>query len=136
MKQLIVKLAGALVLAAVAFLAASAGGAYRFPIACALGIPSLALAIINRRQLGRSFAVGVEAKALVTKGLYSRIRHPMYLFVDLFLAALIIASGWPILLALWGLFVLFQTIKADREEKALAGAFGEEYGRYRARTWF
>ena len=108
----------------------------RLALACVIGVPSFILMVISRRQLGASFAVRPEAKVLVTTGLYSRIRHPMYFFLDLFLVALVIASQWPLLLVLWGLFFLLQTMQSRREDRVLADAFGEEYERYRARTWF
>jgi hypothetical protein len=36
--------------------------------------------ILARVQLGSSFAVTAQAKALVTAGLYAKFRHPVYLF--------------------------------------------------------
>jgi uncharacterized membrane protein len=39
--------------------------------------------VTARLQLGKSFAVTPQAKELVTAGLYSRIRNPIYLFVDI-----------------------------------------------------
>jgi protein-S-isoprenylcysteine O-methyltransferase Ste14 len=43
----------------------------------------LVLWISARLQLGQSFTVRARATALVTTGLYSKIRHPIYLFGDL-----------------------------------------------------
>jgi protein-S-isoprenylcysteine O-methyltransferase Ste14 len=51
-------------------------------IGFALGAVSFALVVLARLQLGNSFAVTPAARDLVTHGLYSRLRHPMYLFVD------------------------------------------------------
>ena len=45
-----------------------------------IGLPSLALLVLARIQLGGSFSVRPKAQALVTHGLYSRIRNPIYLF--------------------------------------------------------
>lgn len=36
--------------------------------------------LLARWQLGRSFSVRPEARQLVTWGLYSRLRHPVYVF--------------------------------------------------------
>ena len=77
-----------------------------------------------------------EAKALITTGLYSKIQHPMYLTLDLFLLAIIILIGWPILLVIWGFIIIIQNIQAEREEKVLEAAFGDNYKKYVARIWF
>ena len=43
------------------------------------GLPSLVLLIVARIELGGSFSVRPKAQALVTHGLYSRVRHPIYI---------------------------------------------------------
>jgi hypothetical protein len=45
-----------------------------------IGLPSLALLVLAQIQLGGSFSVRPKAQALVTHGLYSRIRNPISLF--------------------------------------------------------
>src|SRR5262249_5555164 len=54
----------------------------------AIGLPSLALFVLARVQLGGSFSVHAKAQALVTGGLYSRIRNPIYVFGGLMLAGI------------------------------------------------
>ena len=93
--------------------------------------------IISRLQLGSSFSVQPAARSLVTSGIYSRIRNPIYLFSTLLLAgvALYFSQPWlllPILLVLTPI----QIYRARKEEKVLAQAFGETYAAYKARTWF
>jgi protein-S-isoprenylcysteine O-methyltransferase Ste14 len=68
-----------------------------------------------------------EARALVTTGLYSRIQHPMYVFLDLFLASVIVGLDWPIVLWGWAIVVVVQAMQGRREEKVLAAAFGDDY---------
>jgi protein-S-isoprenylcysteine O-methyltransferase Ste14 len=51
-----------------------------------IGLPSLALLVLARIQLGGSFSVHPKAQALGTHGLYSRIRNPIYLFGALVIA--------------------------------------------------
>lgn len=46
--------------------------------AVAVGLPYLLLLIVARIELGGSFSVRPKAQALVTHGLYSRIRNPIY----------------------------------------------------------
>jgi protein-S-isoprenylcysteine O-methyltransferase Ste14 len=102
----------------------------------AIGLPSLALLILARIQLGGSFSVRAKAQALVTHGLYSRIRNPVYVFGGLTVAGIFLFAGAPKLL--WALVALIplQVYRAKNEEKVLAAKFGDEYRAYKARTWF
>jgi protein-S-isoprenylcysteine O-methyltransferase Ste14 len=88
-----------------------------------------------RFQLGRSIAVTAQAKQLVTHGLYSRIRNPIYVFGSWVIAGTILAiwrpAGLLVLLAL----IPFQLWRARVESRVLEDKFGEEYRRYRAQTW-
>jgi protein-S-isoprenylcysteine O-methyltransferase Ste14 len=91
---------------------------------------------IARIQLGRSFSVTAQARRLVTTGIYARIRNPIYVASPLLLIglSLVTARWWPMLLLI--VVVPVQIVRARREAKVLRAAFGEEYERYRARTWF
>jgi len=97
---------------------------------------SLPLFVLARWQLGSSFSVKAKASRLVTTGLYSRIRNPIYVFGGLFIVGLsLLLSPWgPLVVAL--VIVPMQVVRARREELVLAEAFGEEYARYKSRTWF
>ncbi|HKW32523.1 MAG TPA: hypothetical protein VJN92_05935 [Candidatus Acidoferrum sp.] len=53
-----------------------------------IGLPSFALLIVARIQLGGSFSVRAKAQMLVTHGLYSRIRNPIYVFGGLVIAGI------------------------------------------------
>jgi protein-S-isoprenylcysteine O-methyltransferase Ste14 len=102
-------------------------------VICGISFPWFVLA---RWQLGRSFSVKAKANQLVTTGLYSRIRNPIYLFGGLF------AVGVSLFVSVWGPLVValilmpLQIARARREERVLADAFGEEYERYKSKTWF
>jgi protein-S-isoprenylcysteine O-methyltransferase Ste14 len=96
----------------------------------------LALLLTARIQLGGSFAVSAQARRLVTTGLYSRIRNPIYIFSAMFLAGAAVAAGYPRFLVLLLILVPVQIVRARREEQVLQAAFGEEYLRYKAQTWF
>src|ERR1035437_8579399 len=55
-----------------------------------LGLIGLSGVILSRCTLGRSFSVVPKATALVTRGIYSRIRNPIYISGEIFLAGLIL----------------------------------------------
>ena len=95
-----------------------------------------AILFIARYQIGSSFSVTPQARALVTHGIYSKIRNPIYVFSALLLAGVFISFHF-----LWGLLLLLvlipiQTIRAQQESKVLEEKFGEDYREYRKRSWF
>ena len=101
-----------------------------------LAAVSFALTVVARVQLGKSFAVTPKAKDLVTHGLYSRLQHPMYMFVDLTVCGIALAArSWYVLLFLVVLLPL-QVRNARRESAVLKEKFGERYEVYRRATWF
>jgi protein-S-isoprenylcysteine O-methyltransferase Ste14 len=126
-----------------AFLAFAVFVASREPVSvrCLIGlgmaISGLALVVVARIQLGRSFIIRAEAKRLVTTGLYSRFRHPIYYAGGIANLGLFIAWGKLIpLLFFLLIYPLLQILRARKESKVLEQAFGDEYRRYKARTWF
>ena len=105
-------------------------------IALCLSLACAALWFVARWQLGNAFSVTPQASQLVTRGLYSKIRHPIYMFGTLaFLFVVLALLGWPGLI-IWGIVILIQVIRARREERVLAETFGAEYTVYRSKTWF
>jgi protein-S-isoprenylcysteine O-methyltransferase Ste14 len=94
------------------------------------------LLIVARLQLGAAFSVRAKAKKLVTTGLYSRIRNPIYVFSAMFLVGIVIVSERWLLLLPIALLIPMQVVRARREARVLSEAFGEEYERYKAGTWF
>lgn len=95
----------------------------------------LPLWVAARLQLGSAFTVRPEARRLVTRGLYSRIRHPIYLFGSgAYFGALLALQIWPVLAA-WAALLPLEVLRARRESRLLSATFGEQYRRYRRRTW-
>jgi protein-S-isoprenylcysteine O-methyltransferase Ste14 len=125
------------VLAAEALLITS-NGTQRQSLAAGIGhlIIGVPLLLLSRSQLGRAFSVMPKASILVTHGLYSKIPHPMYAFLDLVLLGIIIALRMPWLIALWLALVAVQAWQAKREARLLEKTFGDAYRRYRAQTWW
>lgn len=105
-------------------------------IGLCIGLPSLVGLFVARLQLGRSFAVTPQARTLVTHGLYSKIRNPMYVFSGLLIVGLALATHFPHFLIAIAILVPLQIIRAHQEAKVLEAKFGDEYRQYRARTWF
>ncbi|GEM_PF-767686 len=99
-------------------------------------VPSLILLVIARLQLGGSFSVTPQAKELVTTGIYSRIRHPIYLFAQLTILGIVLCVHHTGLLAAWGVLVCIQFVRSRREEKVLEEKFGDVYRAYKKKTWF
>jgi protein-S-isoprenylcysteine O-methyltransferase Ste14 len=101
-----------------------------------IGLPSMALLVLARLQLGASFSVGARAQALVTHGLYSRIRNPIYILAGLTIVGGCLFLGKPQLLWVLVVVIPLQIYRAGKEEQVLAAKFGDEYRAYKARTWF
>jgi protein-S-isoprenylcysteine O-methyltransferase Ste14 len=101
-----------------------------------LAVISFSLLLLSRAQLGKSFAFTPQAKGLVTHGLYSRIRNPMYLFVDLTVVGLTLAIHFWYLACILLVLVPLQIRNARKERKLLHQKFGETYRAYQAKTWF
>jgi protein-S-isoprenylcysteine O-methyltransferase Ste14 len=99
----------------------------------AIGVPLL---LLSRVQLGRAFSVKPRATTLVTTGVYSKIPHPMYAFLDLALLGAVIALRRQWLIVVWLGLVLAHCWAARREGKVLETAFGEAYRTYRAQAWW
>ncbi|HBA59700.1 MAG TPA: hypothetical protein DCZ92_02530 [Elusimicrobia bacterium] len=102
----------------------------------ALIIPGFLLLAVARVQLGASFSVSAQTHKLVTTGLYSKLRHPIYYFGQFIVIGLVLCLHSPWLLLLWALTVAVQAYRIRKEEKVLEERFGEEYRAYKARTWF
>jgi protein-S-isoprenylcysteine O-methyltransferase Ste14 len=94
------------------------------------------LFIAARLQLGKSFSVSPQAKELVTHGLYSRIRNPIYVFVGVMWFGLIAALHLFWLLVPLTLLVILQVVRVRKEAIVLQNRFGQAYLDYRKQTWF
>ncbi len=105
-------------------------------IGTALVVVGISFIVVARYQLGRSFAITPKARELVTHGLYSKIRNPIYVFgIVMFTGVAMVLQMRGLWIALVVLFVL-QAMRAHREARVLEAAFGDAYREYRRKTWF
>lgn len=103
-------------------------------LVCLAGLALIAAAFLG---LGKAVQIDPEPRAdasLVTRGVYSRLRHPMYtailiLVVGLFLKRPTLAVG-----AMSAVVFAFLGAKVRYEERRLAARY-PDYEAYRARTW-
>ena len=102
----------------------------------AIAIPSFLLFALARIQLGRAFSVQAKASTLVTTGLYSRIRNPIYIFGGLMVAGIILWVNRLWLLLPFVILIPLQVVRIRKEERVLAEKFGAAYLDYKRQTWF
>lgn len=116
---------------------------YRLPpIMPWLGVVTMVASLVlfwrSHEDLGNNWSVSLELSeghSLVTRGVYRRVRHPMYSSIWLWgLAQGLMLQNW---LAGWGTLVAFATLyftRVPREEAMMLDRFGDEYRTYMRRT--
>lgn len=92
----------------------------------------------SHHDLGRNWSVSLEIRkdhTLITSGVYSRIRHPMYSSFMLWgLMQAFLISNWIAGLAGIVAIIALYATRYPREEQMMIETFGEEYEEYRRRT--
>jgi protein-S-isoprenylcysteine O-methyltransferase Ste14 len=102
----------------------------------AVAIPCFLLLALARIQLGRAFSVQAKASTLVTTGLYSRIRNPIYVFGGLAIAGFMLWANQPRLLLFFVVLIPMQLWRSRVEARVLTEKFGTQYLEYKRQTWF
>lgn len=111
-------------------------------VATLCGLAALAIGIAGVREFHRKHTPTSPFKpttTLVTSGVFSRTRNPMYLgFVLLALGIALGFNSLPLLVAAALLAALLQRLVIRPEEAFLAARFGAAFDDYRRRTrrWF
>jgi protein-S-isoprenylcysteine O-methyltransferase Ste14 len=109
----------------------------RMALGAGAAAAGLAVATLSYKALGKNFRVFAAPKKngkLITSGVYSKVRHPMYT------GAILMMGGWVLLFGslwcapLWLAFSILYLVKSVKEERILAGHY-PEYEEYRKRTW-
>lgn len=106
-------------------------------VALALGFGGLLLGWLSFRALGRNFRIFAAPRrsgTLVTAGVYSKVRHPMYVAAILIFAGYWLFFSSLISVPLWLAFATLYVIKSVREERMLADHY-PDYEAYMRRTW-
>jgi len=103
-----------------------------------LGGAAIALLFWVHQTLGVNFSTSLaprHAHAMVNRGPYAWVRHPMYsAYFSLFLAAFLISQSWLAGATGLAIILMLMTLRRVREEALLIERFGEEYRSYRAAT--
>jgi protein-S-isoprenylcysteine O-methyltransferase Ste14 len=103
-------------------------------IICAIGVIFIIAGIIT---LGEYFTTSIIPKGLVTTGIYSKIRHPMFIGAILVYIGIVVIFQ-SIIGFLLVLFILipFFIYSAIEEEKILSEKFKDKYTAYKKKTLF
>ena len=103
-----------------------------------VGATGVVLLWMTHRDLGREFSQTLELKEdhrLVTTGLYSRIRHPMYTAIFLVaIAQLLLIGNVVVAPAFLIAFTILYLARIRLEEQMMLEHFGKAYNDYCRRT--
>ena len=134
-RQGLIALAGTFLLNVVAYLPIEPSTATGLLLASsAVVVLGTLFSIWALARLGRCFGLLPEVRGLVRGGPYRLVRHPVYLGELVSAFGLLIAKPHPLVLAIFGLFVVLQYQRTLYEEQALAAAFPDDYPAYQARV--
>ena len=99
---------------------------------------AIGLFAASSRELGRNWSLVARMRSdheLVRTGPYSRVRHPIYLGMLLFLLALAVALGhWIQLVVALPVFFVGTAIRTRIEDDLLEQSFGDSFRDYRSST--
>lgn len=117
---------------------ADAPSAVRWPIAGAmiiLAVVMIGAAILLFQRAGTAVQTRRASTALVTTGVYSFVRNPIYVGFFLILVGIATAAAWNWLFVFALVFMaIIHWGVVRREERYLAGKFGEAYAAYMKRV--
>jgi len=92
----------------------------------------------SHADLGTNWSITLQVRethSLVTQGVYSRVRHPMYTALLLFSVGLALALPNYVAGPSYGVaMVLLVALRLGPEERMMLEEFGERYSEYTART--
>lgn len=103
----------------------------------ALGLSSLVIYVWSRLAIGKEWSSDLRLRdrhQLVTTGPYSRVRHPIYLALILFMTSItLVAANW-LLIAFLTISATDLALRIPKEEQMMIEEFGDEFEAYMQRT--
>ena len=106
-------------------------------IGFALAVIFLMLLALARIQLGTNFSVTPQARQLVTTGVYSKVRNPVYVFSTIAIGGFLLYLHYFIgMLVFLAVIIPVQWLRARAEARVLEAKFGDQYHAYRAQTCY
>jgi protein-S-isoprenylcysteine O-methyltransferase Ste14 len=107
-------------------------------LAATFSISSVFLTMSAIRELGKQWSLEarlVEGHKLVTTGVYSWVRHPIYTaMLSKLIATAIVISHWAVALIAVAIFLVGTFIRTRFEERLLGEAFGAEFAEWKSRV--
>jgi protein-S-isoprenylcysteine O-methyltransferase Ste14 len=92
----------------------------------------------SHADLGANWSITLEVREqhrLITRGVYRRIRHPMYLALVLYsVGQALVIPNWVAGPANLIAFTILFALRVRAEERMMGKTFGDEYALYSART--
>ena len=92
----------------------------------------------SHADLGTNWSITLEVREqhrLITRGVYHRIRHPMYSALVLYsLGHALVIPNWVAGPSNLVAFAVLFTLRVHAEEQMMSDTFGDEYATYAART--
>ncbi len=104
--------------------------------AALVAVVCLLLTVKSWARMGRHWRMAVtdEEQALITDGMFSRIRHPIYSLSILLMACTMVVVPTGFMVAAGAVHIAMMVTKAHNEERHLLDKHGEAYAAYLART--
>jgi len=102
-----------------------------------VGLSGVILAVLSYRALGKNFRVFAAPRrngTLITSGVFSKLRHPMYAGAILMIGGWMLFFGSFLSLPLWLAFSILYVVKSVKEERILVDRF-PEYKEYQKKTY-
>ncbi len=107
-------------------------------IGIVINVAGLFLWWTARLTLGNNWSTGFgkpRVRQLVTHGVYSKIRHPLYWGMIATFIGLILLYPQPLFTAISIVFILYFSYRMKVESDYLLEKLGEEYRNYKNKTW-
>jgi protein-S-isoprenylcysteine O-methyltransferase Ste14 len=101
---------------------------------CAAGLVLMLFAFVS---LGRAVQIAPDPRPdahLVTRGIYARLRHPMYTAMLALVVGLFLRRPTVLIGIAAAIVMIYLVLKVRLEEKLLLGRY-PEYAEYRRRSW-